>query len=87
MQTLNIIHPPRLRMAATLVLMLAGIIPAGAQTSVATPMAPPPPPLAGPLTSPLQGITSAPVAKPDTPATAAQPASPGPQAASPSGVR
>ena len=87
MQTMNIIHPLRVRIAATALLMLAGIIPAGAQTGVATPMAPPPPPLAGPLTSPLQGITSAPVAKPDTPATAAQPASPGPQAASPSGVR
>ena len=81
MQTTMISH---LRLATAALLMLASAIPAVAQTSVATPMAPPPPPLAGSLTPSLQGVVSAPVVRvPD----AAQPAAPAPQAASPSGVR
>lgn len=83
MPTAMMIKPGGALVAATM-LMLASIIPAAAQTSVATPMAPSPPPLAGSLTSTLQGVTSAPEPRK---AEAAQPAAPAPQAASPAAAR
>jgi hypothetical protein len=88
MQTVKIINPHRVRIAAVTLLMLASVIPAAAQTSVATPMAPPPPPFAGSLTPSFQVTGPAPVARKDAPA-AAQPVAPAPapRAASPSAVR